>query len=65
MADLSEICAKECARSVVSVVLQVVVLVVFFFVCAWAASLLLEPLQLIGITTVPPGIAYVGYDARL
>lgn len=31
----------------------------------WLASILLEPLRILGITTVPPGVAYVDYDERL
>lgn len=65
MVDAGQVLAKECAISGASVVLQLVVAVAFFATSLWAASLLLEPLQLIGITTVPPGIAYVDYDARL
>ena len=65
MAAFGTVCAAECSRSVASVVLQGLLAIAFFATCLWAASLLLEPLQVIGITTVPPGIAYVDYDARL
>lgn len=65
MANIGAVFAAECSRSAVSVVFQVALAVAFFGTCAWSASLLLEPLQIIGITTVPPGIAYVDYDARL
>ena len=65
MVDAAQLVAKECAISSASVAFQLIVAVAFFVSCMWAASLLLEPLQLIGITTVPPSIAYVDYDTRL
>ena len=60
----SDACARQCQISTLSLVLQVFVAILFVLVCMWAASLLLEPLNLIGITTVPPGIRYVDYDVR-
>ncbi len=56
--------AKQCRLSCLSFTLQVVVAILFVFSALWSASLLLEPLNLTGITTVPPGIKYVNYDTR-
>ena len=57
-------CATLCKNSCPSVTLQVLVAILFVLSSLWAASLLLEPLNLTGITTVPPGIKYVSYDTR-
>lgn len=62
--DNSDACARQCQISTISLLLQILVAILFVFVCLWAASLLLEPLKILGITTVPPGIAYVDYDRR-
>ena len=45
-------------------VLQLLVASGFVLVALWAASLVLEWTPIIGITTVPPGIAHIPYDRR-
>lgn len=57
-------CARAIRRSFVVFVLQVAIAIGFVLVALWAASLLLELTPIVGITTVPPGIAYVTYDKR-
>lgn len=57
--------ARQCQISCVSTVLQLFLAVVFILASLWLASILLEPLRILGITTVPPGIAYAEYDRRL
>ena len=57
--------ARQCQLSCVSVVLQLLLAAIFILSSLWLASILLEPLRILGITTVPPGIMYVDYDARL
>ena len=56
--------ARQCQLSCLSVVLQLVLALVFILVSLYAASLLLEPLRILGITTVPPGLMYVDYLDR-
>ena len=58
-------CARQCRLSCISVLLQLVLAVAFILGSLWLASLLLEPLRILGITTLPPGILYVSYDNRL
>jgi hypothetical protein len=53
--------ARKCRLSCISVVLQLLLAIVFILGSLWVASLLLEPLRILGITTVPPGLAYVEY----
>lgn len=57
-------CARAIRRSIVVFVFQVAVAVAFIATALWAASLLLEITPIVGITTVPPGIAFVTYDKR-
>ena len=57
--------ARQCQLSCISVVLQLILAAVFILASMWLASILLEPLRILGITTVPPGLAYAEYDARL
>jgi hypothetical protein len=56
--------ARQCRLSLLSVVLQLTLALVFVLVSLYAASLLLEPLRILGITTVPPGVAFVEYNLR-
>jgi hypothetical protein len=55
---------KAVRRSCVVFVLQMTIAVGFVLVSLWAASLVLELTPIVGITTVPPGIAFVTYDKR-
>lgn len=57
-------CARAIRRSFVVFVLQVAIAIGFVLVALWAASLVLELTPIVGITTVPPGIAFVPYDKR-
>tara|TARA_B110000902_G_C14292067_1_gene581435 strand:+ start:3506 stop:3700 length:195 start_codon:yes stop_codon:yes gene_type:complete len=54
--------ARQCKLSCISVVLQFLLAILFVLGSLWLASLLLEPLRILGITTIPPGIAYVDYE---
>ncbi len=64
MGNTPDACARAVRRSCVVFVLQMSIAVVFVLVSLWAASLLLELTPIVGITTVPPGIAFVTYDKR-
>ena len=57
-------CARAIRRSIVVFIFQAAVALGFVLVALWAASLLLEITPIVGVTTVPPGIAYVTYDKR-
>ena len=57
-------CVRALRRSVVVFIFQAAVAVAFILVALWAASLVLEVTPIVGITTVPPGIAFVTYDKR-
>jgi hypothetical protein len=64
MGNDTDACARAVRRSFLVVVLQMSIAVAFVLVSLWAASLVLELTPIIGITTVPPGIAFVTYDKR-
>tara|TARA_B110001452_G_C15099316_1_gene383336 strand:+ start:103 stop:300 length:198 start_codon:yes stop_codon:yes gene_type:complete len=64
MGNDTDACARAVRRSCVVFVLQMSISVAFVLVSLWAASLLLELTPIVGITTVPPGIAFVAYDKR-
>ena len=55
---------RQCRLSCLSTVLQLVVAALFVLASLWLASLLLEVVRVLGITTVPPGVLYVDYDSR-
>ena len=57
-------CARAIRRSIVVFIFQGAVAVAFIVFALWAASLILEITPIVGITTVPPGIAFVAYDER-
>ena len=59
-----EACVRALQRSAIVFVFQAAVAVAFILVALWAASLVLEVTPIVGITTVPPGIAFVTYDKR-
>jgi hypothetical protein len=52
---------RQCCLSCVSLSCQAIIAVVFFCLAFYAASLILQPLQLVGISQIPPGIAYYDY----
>mgnify|MGYP001398175363 FL=1 len=64
MGNDTDACARAVRRSCVVFVLQLSVAFAFVLVSLWAASLVLELTPIVGITTVPPGIAFVPYDKR-
>ena len=64
MGNDTDACARAVRRSCVVFVLQLTIAVMFVLVSLWAASLVLEYIPIVGITTVPPGIAFVAYDKR-
>ena len=64
MGNDTDACARAVRRSCVVCVLQMSIAVAFVLVSLWAASLLLELTPIVGITTVPPGFAFVPYDKR-
>ncbi len=53
--------ARQCCLSCLSLSCQAVIAVAFFCLAFYAASLILQPLQLVGISQIPPGIAYYDY----
>jgi len=53
--------AYECRTAFVSTCLQILVAIACVLTSLWIASLLLEWVNLIGITSVPPGIRYADY----
>ena len=57
-------CARAIRRSILVFIFQIAVAVAFVLVALWAASLVLELTPIVGVTTVPPGIAFVTYDKR-
>jgi len=56
--------SRQLCLSVTSICLQGIVAVCFFMVSLYVASLLLQPLQLVGITSIPPGIAHYNYKDK-
>ncbi len=56
--------AHQCRLSCLSVSLQFVVAFLFVIASLWIASVVLESVRVLGITTVPPGIAFVDYNKR-
>lgn len=64
MAGSAGACVRAVRRSILLFLVQVAIAAAFVLCSLWAASILLEWTPIIGITTVPPGIAYVTYDKR-
>ena len=54
MGAVAQQCQRQCCKTVISIVLQSALVVAFVFVAIWVSSWLLEPANLIGITTIPP-----------
>ena len=52
---------RNLQASCVSIFFQLLCSCALIATALWLASLVLEPLNLVGITTVPPGIMYVSY----
>lgn len=55
------ICYRQCGASCLNVILQLLCVVVFCVGALWATAAILEALQLIQVSTVPPGLKYVPY----
>jgi hypothetical protein len=55
------ICIRQFGGSCLSVGVQVLVAVVFIGVCVYAAAVALEAFEVVGISTIPPGLKYVPY----
>lgn len=51
--------AVQASLSVLSIAWQLAAAVLCILICFWISSLLLEPFVLVGISTVPPGLAHV------
>ena len=60
----TKLIAVQASVSLVSCILQILVSIICIVLGFWIASLLLEPFVVIGITTVPPGLAYTNPDRR-
>ena len=57
-------CARALSRSLVLFVLQLALAAVFVLASLWVGSLALEWLNLVGISSVPPGVRYHGHRRR-
>lgn len=55
---------RQCGLTVCSWIVQGIVAAFCFILFLYLASLCLQPLQLIGITNIPPGIAYWNYKDK-
>ena len=55
-------CYRQCGASCTSSALQIVVAIIFLVFLVWVASLSLEWVNLIGISSVPPGVRHLPYD---
>ena len=52
---------RQCQAACISIVAQCLCVLVLVIASLYLGALILEPLNLIGITTVPPGVLYVPY----
>lgn len=50
--------ARSCQRSCLSVLCQWIAAVAFIAVCIYAAAFVLRPLQLLGVSSIPPGLLH-------
>ena len=55
---------RQCGLTLGSWIVQGIVAAFCFLFFLYLASLCLQPLQLIGITNIPPGIAYWDYKDK-
>ena len=60
---MSDSCAAQCREGCLSTTLQIFLGIACVLVSLWIASLLLEWVNLIGITSIPPGVKYTDYRA--
>tara|TARA_B110001452_G_scaffold228367_1_gene203740 strand:- start:2990 stop:3196 length:207 start_codon:yes stop_codon:yes gene_type:complete len=57
-------CQRQCQASCTAAVAQLLCVVVLVVASVYLATLVLEPLNLAGITTVPPGVLYAPYTIQ-
>lgn len=57
----SGVCQRQCGASCLNVCVQLLCIVVFFACALWATAAALEVLQLIDVSTIPPGLKYVPF----
>lgn len=57
-------CARALSRSLLVFVLQLALAAVFVLASLWVGSLALEWLNLVGVSTVPPGVRYHNHRHR-
>lgn len=55
------LCIRQCGATFTSVVFQLLCAVIFLCVCVFAVGLMLEATRITGVTTIPPGLAYVPF----
>jgi hypothetical protein len=55
------VCIRQCGGSCLSVAFQVLTALVFIGFCAYLTAVFLESLNIVGISTIPPGINYVPF----
>lgn len=60
----TSVLARQCRISCTSTSLQLLLAALFVLGSLWAASLLLEPFTVSGVTSVPPGVLYRAYDRQ-
>ena len=59
--DAGGLCIRQCGATFTSIVFQLICAVIFLVVCIFSVGLLLEATRVVGVTTVPPGLAYVPF----
>lgn len=55
-------CQRQCQASCTAAVAQLLCVAVLVVASVYLATLVLEPINLTGITTVPPGVLYAPYN---
>lgn len=58
-------CARGCSFACLSAFIQVIAAIIIIGAALYASSITLEWVQLIGITSIPPGVAYARVDSRM
>ena len=56
-------CQRNCGASAIQCIVALVLTLLFVVAIAYAASLTLESVRIVGITTTPPGILYGGFGS--
>ena len=60
-ASATTVCIRQCGGSLLGVLFQVIVAGVFIVACVYLTALALEAFEVVGISTIPPGLKYVPY----